>query len=396
MRVLFACTQGAGHLQPGLPFVDACRRAGHEVLVVGPPPLAATLERLGLPYRVGASPDPAELGAVWGRVPTASEEEAQRLVVGEIFARLNAEAMLPPMREILADWRPDVVLREHAEHASAQAADETGIPHVQIGIGLLSAHVSLGRLSAEYVERRAPGLSERVAATPYLTLFPASFDPAPPEVTGPVHRFRDPAADAPPAPLEDLWPGDDRPFVYVTFGSVTGTMPPAAPIFRVACEAVADLPARVLMTTGVDPAELGLEPPGPHVAIRSWVPQAEVLPHAHAVVCHGGSGTTLGALAAGVPLVITPLFADQGMNARRVEETGAGLAVEPRGEGAVRSDVDPVALREAILAVLEEDGPRRVAAAIREEVRGLPATDEAVALLEAVAAGRAPGPAPLT
>jgi MGT family glycosyltransferase len=172
-------------------------------------------------------------------------------------------------------------------------------------------------------------------------------------------------------------------------------MPPAAPIYRIACEAVADLPARVLLTTGVDPGELGLEAPGPHVAIRRWVPQADVLPHARAVVCHGGSGTTVGALAAGVPLVITPLFADQGMNARRVEEIGAGLAVEPCGEGAVRSDVDPVALREAIHAVLEEDGPRRVVAGIRDEVRALPATDEAVALLEAVASGVYQGPVPL-
>ena len=47
------------------------------------------------------------------------------------------------------------------------------------------------------------------------------------------------------------------------------------------------------------------------------------------VVGHGGSGTTFGALAAGVPVVIVPLFADQFANAERVAEAGAALVVEP-------------------------------------------------------------------
>ena len=74
-------------------------------------------------------------------------------------------------------------------------------------------------------------------------------------------------------------------------------------------------------------------------------------------MCHGGSGTTLGALAAGLPLVIVPLFADQPANAKRVAEVGAGLVVEPLREGATRalpSSIDPGALRDAILAGLQD------------------------------------------
>jgi hypothetical protein len=59
------------------------------------------------------------------------------------------------------------------------------------------------------------------------------------------------------------------------------------------------------------------------------VPQQDVLPDAALVVCHGGSGTTFGALAAGVPLVFVPMFADQRPNAERVEELGAGVVVPP-------------------------------------------------------------------
>ena len=36
MRALFASTQGAGHFNPLVPFIDAALRQGHEVLVAGP------------------------------------------------------------------------------------------------------------------------------------------------------------------------------------------------------------------------------------------------------------------------------------------------------------------------------------------------------------------------
>ncbi|MCA1703499.1 MAG: glycosyltransferase, partial [Actinobacteria bacterium] len=70
MRVLFACTQGAGHFNPLVPFVEACRRGGDEVLVVGPPPLAESVERVGFPFWLGAAPPAAELGGVLARVAT--------------------------------------------------------------------------------------------------------------------------------------------------------------------------------------------------------------------------------------------------------------------------------------------------------------------------------------
>jgi UDP:flavonoid glycosyltransferase YjiC (YdhE family) len=384
MRVLFASTRSAGHFRPLVPFIEACRRAGHEVLVAGPPALADTVWRAGYPFRVGAAPPEDELGAARARIPTLSYDDAERLVVGEIFATLNVRAMLPHMRTALREWRPDVIVREHAEFASLVAAEEAGVPQLQVGISLAATHMRIVSLAAEAIEAWRTGLADRIAETPYLTLFPASLED--PDVAGPprVHRFRDPAADAAPAPLPDWWAGDGRPLVYVTFGSVTASEPTAAPIYGIALEAVAELPARVLLTTGVAADDLGLEAPGAHVHIARWVPQADVLPHARVVVCHGGSGTTLGALAAGVPLVVTPLFADQPRNGRRVAAVGAGLVVEPHDEGAIRSAVDPAALHDAIATVLADEAFSRAAGGIAAEIRELPPVDEALTVLDTV------------
>src|SRR5918999_4963602 len=116
----------------------------------------------------------------------------------------------------------------------------------------------------------------------------------------------------------------------------------AGALFGAVLEAVAEVPARVLLTIGHDTNADDLPPAPPNVHVERWVPQADVFAHASAVVCHGGSGTTLGALAAGLPLVVVPLFADQPDNARRVAAVGAGIAVEPA----------PEALREAVAEVL--------------------------------------------
>jgi UDP:flavonoid glycosyltransferase YjiC (YdhE family) len=384
VRVLFASTRGAGHFHPLVPFVEACRRAGHEVLVAGPPALADTVHRAGYPFRVGAAPPEDELGPVWARVPSLSYDDAERLVVGKIFATLNVRAMLPGMRAAMREWRPDVIVREHAEFASLVAAEEAGVPHLQVGISLVAMHIKVLSIAAEAVEAWRTGLTERIAQTPYLTLFPASLED--PQVAGPVrlHRFRDPSAGAAAAPLPDWWAGDRRPLVYVTFGSVTASEPTAMPIYAVAMEAVADLPARVLLTTGAMADDLGLEAPGAHVHVARWVPQADVLAHARVVVCHGGSGTTLGALAAGVPLVVTPLFADQPQNGRRVAAVGAGLVVEPHDEGAIRSAVNPAALHDAIAIVLANETFQHAASRIAAEIRELPPVDEALSVIDAM------------
>jgi UDP:flavonoid glycosyltransferase YjiC (YdhE family) len=390
VRVLFASTRGAGHFNPLIPFIEACLRGGHEVMVAGPPPLADAVERAGYPFWEGAEPPPEELGPVWARVPTVSREEAEAIVLGEIFGYLNVRAMLPSLSAACEQWRPDAVVREQAEFASAIAAERQGIPHARLGVMLASAEETALTIAGSRLDEQEPGVTERIRASPYLTLFPASLED--PDGGGPpiTHRFRDPAAGASTDALPDWWPGDERPLVYVSFGSVAGGMPTAVGLFQNALEAAGELPARVLVTVGRELEVEALGPAPPNVRIESWVPQAEVLGQAGVVVGHGGSGTTLGTLAAGVPLVVVPLFADQPENARRVAEVGAGVAVWPNPDAPpepIRSSIDPAALRRAVEEVLGEPSYRRVAEGIAAEMAALPPTDEALAAI-GLTAGR--------
>lgn len=384
MRVLFASTRGAGHFNPLVPFVEACLRGGHEVLVAGPPALAETVARAGYPYWPGAAPPEDELGAVWGRVPTASYEEAGRLVVGDIFARLNVAAMLPSVRAACSEWRPDLILRDTAEFASAIAGEEHGVPHARVAVSLAAAEEAALAIARPVLDGRRGGVVDSIHASPYLSLFPASLED--PDASEPpaTYRFRDPADRPSRQALPDWWPGDDAPLVYISFGSVTGSTPMAGALFGAVLEAVAELPARVLLTIGHGTNADDLRPAPPNVHVARWVLQADVFAHASAVVCHGGSGTTLGALAAGLPLVVVPLFADQPENARRVAAVGAGIAVDQDEAGPrepIRSTIDPARLRSAIEAILADPGYGHAARRIAEEMRALPPTDAALATL---------------
>jgi len=271
----------------------------------------------------------------------------------ELFGRLAATAMVPALTRACAEWRPDLVLRDPCEYASAVVVPPLGIPTAQVAISLAEGEAASLDAAAPALDDHRPGTADEVRAVPYLTRFPASLDPSPfPDTV----RYHPPGA-APGAPLPDWWDGSDAPLVYLTFGTVLGHMSIAAEAYRTALRAVADLDARVLLTVGsrFDRDELGPVPRNVHV--EAWVDQADVLATADVVACHGGSGTVLGALGAGVPLVVVPLFADQFENARRVAATGAGLTVVA-GPKATRPGRNPIdegdapQLAEAIATVL--------------------------------------------
>ena len=379
MRALLGCSLGGeGHLVPLTAIGWAIERAGHEVLVVVPPAMAASAERTGLSYRVGDEPPREFVEEIWQRVRAGPADAVAGLIDRELFADRCTRAMLPTARAARDAWRPDLVVREPCEYATAIAAYEAGIAQAQVGISLASLESGVRKMVAPIIDRVAPGVAAAIGAAPYLSSFPSSLDPSDWPDT---RRFRPPGATA--QSKRDAWWGESTdPLVYVTFGSVLGHLPEAAGTYRCALDAVAGLPVRVLMTVGraTDTTSLGSVPE--NTRVESWVPQDAVLRRAAVVVCHGGSGTTFGALAAGVPVVICPLFADQPHNGHAVQDAGAGVVLANSGDatGGLRGlgPDDVPALRASIEEVLEE--PRYVQAArrIEAEMSTMPGIEDVV------------------
>jgi UDP:flavonoid glycosyltransferase YjiC (YdhE family) len=357
MRVLFATTRGAGHVGPLVPFAHACERAGHDVLIAGPPAVSTLADRAGLRFRAVPGAPAATVDAAFA--PVWSQQASVDHVVRELFVGLYARAALPGMLATIARWRPDVVVRETMEFASAVAALEYGVPQVRVGVHLESRIDGSGMLE----EIAAPALgiaADELRDSPVLTRAPASLN----EPDEPVLRFRTDAA-----------PRRREPLVYVSFGSEAPASEHFPGVYRRAIDALADLPVDALVTIGDrrDPAELGPLPP--NVRVERWVAQADVMPRAAVVVSHGGSGSTLTALAAGVPQAFVPLFVDGPRNAQRVAGAGAGVVVDD--------------LARDVRRLLDDPGYTWAAARIAAEIAALPPTDAAVDVIQRSAAGHA-------
>jgi UDP:flavonoid glycosyltransferase YjiC (YdhE family) len=380
MRMLAACSLGgAGHFNPLVPFLRAARRRGEEVLTVGPPALREMVESAGFPFRAGGEPSEEQVAAIRERLPVAPAAEASLLGNRELFGRLATAAMLAGMEDAWRDWVPDLVLRDPTEYASAVLAARTRTPIAQVAISLAEAEAGSIAAAAPALEEHRQGLVSELRAQPYLTRFPASIDPSPFADTVRYHEPRET-----PVSLPEWWRGSDAPLIYMTFGTVLGYMSIAAETYRMALEAVKRTNARVLLTVGrrFDASTLGPVPPNVHV--EPWIGQARVLNHADLVVCHGGSGTTLAALAAGVPLVMVPLFADQFENSRRIAETRAGRLVETQiRTGGTRSINAAAALEitRSIEDVLGDVTYRDRARTIAAEMTATPTAEEVLTRL---------------
>jgi len=98
-------------------------------------------------------------GPLWERFAVADPAEQAVLANRELFARLCTTAMLPTLEGAFAWFRPDLVVREPCEYASAVVAEQRGVRHVQVAIGLAEVE----RASLEVA---APARHRRVVPKP--------------------------------------------------------------------------------------------------------------------------------------------------------------------------------------------------------------------------------------
>jgi UDP:flavonoid glycosyltransferase YjiC (YdhE family) len=121
-------------------------------------------------------------------------------------------------------------------------------------------------------------------------------------------------------------PAGDGPLVVI---APSTSQDPECELLRVALDALADEPVRVLATTNRHRPERPIEVPA-NAELVDWVLYSQVMPAADVVICHGGHGTVARSLAAGTPVLVCPYAGDMAENAARVAWSGAGLSVPRR------------------------------------------------------------------
>ena len=262
-------------------------------------------------------------------------------------------------------------MHESADLAAPLVAAERGLPAVNHSFGRPIPIACLAPAATAFAPHwEAAGLEPDPLAGAYrgvlLDLWPTALGADPPPPGAMVERMR-PATATPP-----IVRTGSRPLVYVTLGTTFND----PGLFRTIFEGLADLECDVLATLGEDADPAAVGPVPANVRLERFVPQAEILPGCSLAISHGGSGSTLGALAHGLPLLLLPRGADQFENAQACAVAGVGRVLTPPEVSAGR-------IAEAVSTLLADPACTARARAVAAEIAEMPSPAEAAETLRA-------------
>ncbi|MGY1604461.1 nucleotide disphospho-sugar-binding domain-containing protein [Geodermatophilus sp. SYSU D00815] len=368
MRVLVVASPLPGHVLPLVPLAAALRDAGHEVVLataadgLGAAPAGLAAEDVAPGLRIG----PLFLRALSRHPRLMREEMAGRAGTRAVRILFGAvgERMADGVAELARRFGPDLVVHEPLAPAGAEAAARQRVPAVLVEGNLFDAEELFAAVLADYVPRR--GAAAFPTPAEVLVTAPAS-------LVGPRRgrpmRF---VAATPerPFPEEFTRPGA-RPRVLVSRSTVADPRRDRLMMAVAAAAAGTDLDV-VLVRPDRWVARKEL---APNVRTTDWLPFPAVLPAAAGIVHHGGAGTLLTALAAGVPQLVVRGAGDRRVNADLVAARGAGLAAD-------LPDLSPALLERLVADAALTAAAREVAA----EIAAMPPPAELVPVLETAAA----------
>ena len=355
-------TGSAGDLFPFLKLATSLRGSGFAISFVGPSLHAELVEQAGFAFH-GTFADPAVLddpevwhprrgfGIIWravrpgmrelGPIVAALPKDEPCVIVAHPLAlheALLSRALRPDIRVVLGYLAPSNIPTIYDPLLLGPYLVPRWVPHgvrrwlwKQVGKRLVDP-VVLPDINADRAQAGVPpvtGMFDMLLQGPDLsvTLFPAWFGPPQPDWPQPLQcgdfALFDPQPDAAFSPeLQDFLARGTAPLIF-TPGTANRQ---AESYFTHALAATAALGRRAIFLTPHReqiPADLP-----PIVLWQSYLPLRKLLPHAAALIHHGGIGTTAEALHAGIPQLIVALAYDQFDNAYRVEALGVGLRLD--------------------------------------------------------------------
>ncbi len=379
MRILFTFVGGSGHFLPLVPVARATQKIGHTVAFACGRGMMAAVEAEGFQvFPLGASS--ASPSRRMPLRPFDAEREAREFC--DKFVRAGAQTRAPLIYALCGEFKPDVLVCDETDFGGMVAAEKFGIPFASVIVLAAGSFLPHALLRDALADLRA---QNDLPPDPALEMLQRHLvlAPVPPS-------FRDPAFPLPttaflfcPVALpERALPSlpqkfpYDAPLVYFSLGTVFNAE--SGDLFARVLDGLRALPVNVVVTVGeqIDPAEFGEMPDNIHIA--RYIAQETILPHCALVVSHGGSGSVLGALAHGLPMVLLPMGADQPSNAARCAQLRVGEWLDP-----IAATPDDV--RAAVSQIFTGSNYRRNAERLRGEFFALPDARAAAHALENLA-----------
>ncbi len=306
--------------------------------------------------------------------------DQQRFHVRQVWASIYTPWMLKDLSGLVSDTRPDLIVHDAMAFAVPLLAARTGILRVSHSTGpafarslLNEAAEQLTGMWREMGAERSPDAAG-IYDTPHVDVWPGSLqldDIGDRGTVIPVETSDDEVQGNEEIPnwLREL---PDRPMVHMTLGTVFNHNPA---VFRAVLDALSGEDVNVLASVGPnqDPAVIGSVPDNAHV--ERWLPHRSLIPKCSAVICHGGAGTMLKSLRAGVPLLLLPQGADMFRTARACAAYGIARYLRP-------DDVSPGSVQAEFRKLMDDPAYRQKYVPLRAELASLVPPRDVVPILE--------------
>ena len=297
-------------------------------------------------------------------LPDAPDHDDETSVFTEL-----CDVMADGVVEAADRWRADLIVYTPEAAAALVAATKLDIPAVFFCIGL--GHTP-ALMAARYARcAKTPATCDRHGVSTFASPL-AWIDLSPPSLRrersdGWAMRYVQYNGGQ---QLDAAPPGGARPRVAVTLG----TMVPqvfGVHVFRGIVDAARQVDATFVIAYGSDNAR-DLGPLPPNVEAHSWMPLDALVATSSAAIHHGGFGTTLAMLAAGLPQLVLPHGADQFFNADVLRRRGAALI---GGELVSGHEIDTA---ESIRRLLTDRELHGVVEEVSAEIAAMPSPAEIV------------------
>jgi MGT family glycosyltransferase len=385
-RFLVVTWDGAGNLLATLGIAQRLAQRGHDVRLFGHRSIQRRYGDRG--WRFLAFDHTADFdSSVATNVDAEFQALAEKLWFSRSVARdVAAELEREPADVVLADCMLMGALSAgQAAGVPTAALFHTAVAPFRAGPMLEMMAPTIPAITAMRAELGLSGVDGMAdvhdACALSIVAMPKEFEPEMPLPANAVHVG--PVLDGPELAAStdhvDVADGPE-PLVVV---SLSTSYQGQAPLLQRLLDACAELPVRVVATTGpaVDPASI--EAPA-NAQVVQFVPHDDLLPHASLVITHAGLGTVMTALSHGVPLLCVPMGRDQFFNAERVAQLGAGRVLA--------FDADTESIRSAVLGVLDDSGSRDGAKRMANVIASYAGATTAVSELERLIQGLARSP----
>lgn len=393
--VLLMSTAEKGHLNPLIGVAKWLMRRDHRVgwcCVPEAPPYLADMGVEPVPVDL---PEPDEEFVTDGAELAKLVRDPDRLYhwLHTLLVE-RVDEQVEPTWSAVADWGPDAVVADSMRYPGIIAAHLEELPWAGVSTTLnLVAPGHLDGVYQEHLRRMSAdrrevfeqyGLSPSFKLTGCISPFLNTVFTTPEyvgdagEVPEGVHQV---GPSFPPGErgdeVEFPWGAlDDRPTVYASFGSQIYHQPE---MFERVARATEPLDVQVVFSCGELANASWADDLPEHVIAVEYTPQRALLERVDLMITHGGANSVREAVAAAVPLLVSPVCNDQPIQAYFVREAGVGVeldlyeATDDSARETIRRLLKEGApererVREMAAGYREADGARRTAELVEEEL----------------------------